>query len=74
MVANERRYRVDDDIEGQVSELLYATVFKKHPYRWPTIGWMEDIQGFTPEDCARFYRTYYAPNNATLVVTGDFDE
>jgi zinc protease len=74
VVANERRYRVDDDIEGQVSELLYATVFKRHPYRWPTIGWMEDIQGFTPEDCAQFYRTYYAPNNATLVVTGDFDE
>jgi zinc protease len=73
-VANERRFRVEDDIEGQVSELLYATAFKQHPYRWPTIGWMEDIQGFTPEDCARFYRTYYAPNNATLVITGDVDE
>jgi len=74
VVANERRFRVEDDIEGQVSELLYATVFKKHPYRWPTIGWMEDIQGFTPEDCASFYRTYYAPNNATLVITGDVEE
>jgi zinc protease len=74
VVANERRFRVDDDIEGQVSELLYATAFKKHPYRWPTIGWMEDIEAFTPEDCAQFYRTYYAPNNATIVVTGDFEE
>ncbi|MET0391056.1 MAG: pitrilysin family protein [Polyangiales bacterium] len=74
VVANERRFRVDDDIEGQVSELMYATAFKQHPYRWPTIGWMEDIESFTPEDCANFYRTYYAPNNATLVITGDFDE
>jgi zinc protease len=74
VVANERRFRVDDDIEGQVSELLYATAFQRHPYRWPTIGWMEDIEAFTPEDCAQFYRTYYAPNNATLVVAGDFDE
>jgi zinc protease len=74
VVANERRFRVDDDIEGQVSELLYSTAFKQHPYRWPTIGWMEDIEGFTPEDCAQFYRTYYAPNNATLVIAGDFDE
>lgn len=73
VVANERRYRVDDDIEGQVGELLYATVFKKHPYGWPTIGWMQDIEAFTPEDCALFYRTYYAPNNATIVVTGDVD-
>ena len=64
VVANERRYRVDDDVEGAASELLYKTAFTKHPYHWPTIGWMEDIQGFTPEDCERFYRTYYAPNNA----------
>src|SRR3984957_15773023 len=74
VVANERRYRVDDDIEGAANELLYKAAFVTHPYRWPTIGWMEDIQGFTPEDCAAFYRTYYAPNNATLVVGGDVRE
>jgi len=74
VVANERRFRVEDDIEGQVSELVYATAFKQHPYRWPTIGWMEDIESFTPEDCEQFYRTYYAPNNATLVIAGDVDE
>ncbi|HEX7478557.1 MAG TPA: pitrilysin family protein [Polyangiales bacterium] len=74
VVANERRYRVEDDIEGQVSELLYATAFTKHPYGWPTIGWMKDIEGFTTEDCEAFYRTYYAPNNATLVVVGDVEE
>ena len=74
VVANERRYRVDDDVEGTASELLYKTAFTKHPYHWPTIGWMEDIQGFTPEDCEAFYRTYYAPNNACVVVVGDMRE
>lgn len=73
VVANERRYRVDDDIEGQVSETLYATAFTQHPYHWPTIGWMADIQGFTPKDCEQFYESYYAPNNATLVIAGDLD-
>src|SRR5580700_3209861 len=74
VVANERRYRVDDDVEGAANELLYKTAFARHPYGWPTIGWMEDIQGFTPEDCAAFYRTYYAPNNATVVVSGQLRE
>ena len=74
VVANERRYRVDDSVEGTADEALYKHAFTRHPYRWPTIGWMEDIQGFTTEDCRRFYRTYYAPNNATLILVGDFDE
>lgn len=74
VVANERRYRVEDDVEGAVSELLYASVFKRHPYGQPTIGWMADIEGFTVRDCQNFYRTYYSPNNATLVLVGDFDQ
>jgi zinc protease len=71
VVANERRYRVDDDVEGSVSETLWEMAYTRHAYRAPTIGWMADIQGFTTEDCAEFYRTYYAPNNATIVVVGD---
>jgi zinc protease len=74
VVANERRMRVDDDVEGIANEVLYKTAFTKHPYHWPTIGWMRDIEGFTPEDCAAFYKTYYAPNNATVVVVGDVRE
>ncbi len=70
VVANERRYRVDDDIEGSASEALYALAFKRHPYRWPTIGWMRDIERFTLDDCQDFYRRYYAPNNAHVVVAG----
>lgn len=74
VVANERRYRVDDDVEGAANELLYKTAFTLHSYRWPTIGWMEDIQNFAPDDCTAFYRTYYAPNNALVVVVGDVRE
>jgi zinc protease len=74
VVANERRYRVEDDVEGAVNELLWATAFTRHPYRWPTIGWMKDIEGFTTEDCSAFYKTYYAPNNAVMVAVGDVQE
>lgn len=74
VVANERKLRVEDDIEGKAVELLYATAFRRHPYRWPTIGWMTDISGFTVRDCRSFYRAHYAPGNATLIVAGDFDE
>src|SRR5262249_18782678 len=73
VVANERRQRVDDDVDGAVSEVLYKEAFQSHAYHAPTIGWMQDIQGFTTEDCVAFYRTYYAPNNATLVAVGDID-
>jgi len=74
VVANERKLRVEDDIEGRALERLYATAFRRHPYRWPTIGWMKDIRGFTVDDCRQFYRTHYAPNNATVIVAGDFSE
>jgi zinc protease len=74
VVANERRFRVDDDIEGAVAERLFAVALRGHPYGHPTIGWMKDIENFTTQDCARFYRTYYAPNNATLIAVGGFDE
>jgi len=72
VVLNERRFRVDDELEGAESELLMKTAFTEHAYRAPTIGWEEDIRGLTLEDCQRFYRSYYVPNNLTLVVVGDF--
>jgi len=74
VVMSERRYRVEDDVEGKANEVLYSRAFAKHPYHWPTIGWMEDIEGYTVKDCRAFYGTYYAPNNATVVVAGDIDE
>jgi zinc protease len=74
VVANERKLRVDDDVEGRALEVLYDNAFRRHPYRWPTIGWMKDIRGFTVRDCKEFYRTHYAPSNATVVIAGDFNE
>ena len=74
VVANERKLRVDDDVEGKALELLYDSAFRRHPYGWPTIGWMRDIRGFTVRDCQQFYRTHYAPSNATVVIAGDFNE
>jgi zinc protease len=74
VVANERKLRVDNDVDGKALEMLYATAFRRHPYRWPTIGWMQDIRGFTVRDCRTFYRTHYSPANATVVIAGDFDE
>ncbi len=73
VVANERRYRVEDDVDGAVSETLWSLAFTEHPYHHPTIGWMADIENFTPADCRDFYKTWYAPNNATVVLVGDLD-
>ncbi len=72
VVTNERRERVEDDVDGWLDEQLMALAFTEHPYRWPTIGWMSDIRAVSLETIREFYRTWYAPNNAILVVVGDF--
>jgi zinc protease len=74
VVTNERRERVEDDVDGWLDEQLMAHAFTEHPYRWPTIGWMEDIRALALPEIRAFYRTWYAPNNATIVCVGDFDE
>ncbi|MDX2087611.1 MAG: pitrilysin family protein [Kofleriaceae bacterium] len=74
VVTNERRERVEDDVDGWLDEQLMAHAFTLHPYRWPTIGWMEDIRALSLPDIRAFYRTWYAPNNATIICVGDFDE
>ena len=74
VVTNERRERVEDDVDGWLDEQLMAQAFTVHPYRWPTIGWMEDIRALSLPDIRAFYRTWYAPNNATIVCVGDFEE
>ena len=73
VVRNERRYRVDNSPEGAMEEQLWSTAFTQNRYHWPTIGWDVDIQGYTVEDCLAFYKAYYAPNNATIVLAGSFD-
>jgi zinc protease len=73
VVENERRMRVDDDVDGAADEALWSLAFAGHPYGHPTIGWLDDIRGFSATDCLRFYEAHYAPNAATLVVVGDVD-
>ena len=74
VVVNERLQRVDNDPGGKLREVLWATALDTHPYRHPTIGWMADIEAISLQDCLAFYKTYYSPNNATIVVVGDVDE
>ncbi|MBC8548377.1 MAG: insulinase family protein [Candidatus Brocadiales bacterium] len=73
VVKEERRMRVDNSLVGKLSEALYSTAFISHPYRWPVIGWMSDIDSISLEDCKAFYRSHYAPNNATVILLGDID-
>jgi zinc protease len=73
VVENERRMRVDDDVDGAAEEALWSLAFGEHPYGHPTIGWLEDIRAFSAADCLAFYQAHYAPNAATLVVVGDVD-
>ncbi len=71
VVMEERRMRTDDDAHGQVSEQMMASVYVAHPYRTPVIGWMNDLANLRVQDARNWYDTWYAPNNATLVVAGD---
>lgn len=73
VVGEERRMRVEDSPMGQLLEVIHDTVFKLSPYKWPVIGYMKDIQDYTSEKLRFFYQTYYVPNNAVLVLSGDFD-
>jgi zinc protease len=73
VVGEERRWRVDNNPGGLLRELVMGTIFKVHPYTWPVIGYMSDIQAYTVEKLRKFYDTYYVPNNAVLVLSGDFD-
>lgn len=72
VVMEERRLRTEDDPEGFLAEELSAIAFLAHPYRSPTVGWMEDIRRLSVEELRAFYRTYYIPNNALVVAVGDF--
>ncbi|HSD20877.1 MAG TPA: pitrilysin family protein [Anaeromyxobacter sp.] len=73
VVKEERRLRTENSIFGLMEEQLEALVFLAHPYRWPVIGWMDDIERITRDDCEAFFRTYYAPDNAAVYVVGDMD-
>ena len=71
VVASERRTGVENSNPGLLAEQLQAAAFTAHPYMWPVIGWMSDIEGWKMEDLQDHFRMGYAPNNATMVVVGD---
>jgi zinc protease len=71
VVMEERRWRTDDEPRSLMFEKLMATAFQEHPYHNPIIGWMTDLQNLTAGDALDWYKTWYAPNNATLVIAGD---
>lgn len=73
VVLEERRSRTDNNPGSQLYESAQAALFMNHPYRLPVIGWKHEIQGLTTEDALAFYRRFYAPNNAILIVAGDVD-
>jgi predicted Zn-dependent peptidase len=72
VVAEERRWRTDNNPMGYLYFRLFNTTYTYHPYHWTPIGFMEDINTWSIEDIRAFHKTYYAPNNAILVVSGDF--
>ena len=73
VIVEERNMRVENDPGSLLSEEVSATLYQNHPYRIPVIGWMHEIEGLNRDDAIDFYRRYYAPNNAVLVVAGDVD-
>ena len=73
VVSEERRLRTEDEPESLTYEVFQATAYQTSPYRHPVIGWMADIEAYTLQDLKDWYRRWYAPNNATLVVVGDVE-
>jgi zinc protease len=73
VVKEERRMRVENQPYGRLNEIVYDQAFTVHPYKHPTIGSMKDLEAASIEDVREFFRAFYVPNNATLVLVGDFD-
>ena len=73
VVIEERRMRTEDDPGSFMQEAAMAATFEAHPYQWPVIGWLHDIESISLEDYQNYYHRYYQPNNCTLVVVGDIE-
>lgn len=71
VVKEERRWRTEDKPQSRVNEQFNASAYRAHPYGRPVVGFMDDLENMTAEDAREWYRTWYAPNNATVVVVGD---
>lgn len=74
VVQNEKRQSVDNSPYGFTWDVIYKNLYPEgHPYKWDVIGEMEDLKNATPDDVKTFYNNFYGPNNATLVIAGNFD-
>lgn len=71
VVKEERRLSVESTPTGRIDEAFEAMFWEAHPYSWPVVGWMSDLDNLTPADMEEYYRTFYAPNNAVAVFVGD---
>ena len=71
VVLEERASRVDNNPGSQLAEIVHSSLFTNHPYSIPLIGWEDEIENLSVEDVLAFYKRYYSPNNAILVVAGD---
>jgi len=73
VVMEERRMRTDDNPQAKLFEQMNAAAFQAHPYRRQIIGWMNDLETMTAADAKTWYDTWYVPNNAYVVITGDVE-
>jgi len=73
VIMEERRLRTEDNPSSLLNESLMATAYMSSPYRHPVIGWMNDLQNMKASDARDWYRSWYAPNNVTVVISGDVD-
>jgi predicted Zn-dependent peptidase len=73
IVKEERRVNTDESLEASMVELLWNQAYMAHPYHWDTIGYMKDLDAIRLQDAKQYFKTYYAPNNAVVVVAGDFN-
>jgi len=70
VVASEKSTGLENSPTTELSELVYATAYTTHSYRWPVVGYFEDIKGWSKEDLENYFKTYYSPNNCVVVVSG----
>ena len=73
VIASERRVSVENNNDAILGENVRATAIMAHPYHWDVIGWMSDILNWKRDEIIAYYKTYYAPNNAVLILVGDFE-
>jgi zinc protease len=71
VILEERSSRVDNNVNARLAEQMEAALYLNHPYGRPVIGWRHEMEGLTREDALAFYRRFYTPNNAILIIAGD---